>query len=82
MAIQLQSINFWVKFINFDPLLSPCAWLVKWHNCNLVNNSIIDITEKLSLFCNFRASSSITALAVLRVFFESFDYFKCIVLNA
>ena len=53
-----------VKFINFDPLLSPCAWLVKWHNCDLVNNSIVDITEKFSLFCNFRASCSITAPAV------------------
>ena len=53
-----------MKFISFNSLLSPCAWLVKWHNCELVNNSISDITEKFSLFCNFRASHNITAPAV------------------
>ena len=62
------SINFLVKFINFDPLLSPCAWLVKWHKCISVIYIIMAITEKFYLFCNFRASCRITAPAVLRLF--------------
>ena len=81
MAIQLHSINFLLKFITFDPLLSPHAWLVKWHNCDLVNNSITDITEKFSLFCNCRASSSITAPAVFEWFKTVLTIFYCIALN-
>ena len=53
-----------VKFISFNPLLPPCAWLVKCHNCELVNNSISDIREKFSLFCNFTTSHNISAPAV------------------
>ena len=65
---KIHSINFLVKFIHFDPLLSPCAWLVKWHKCISVNYVIMGITEKFYLFCNFRASCSITAPAVLNLF--------------
>ena len=34
-------INFLVKFIYFDPLLSPCAWLVKWHKYIIANYTIM-----------------------------------------
>ena len=64
MTKQISRINSLVKFISFESLLSPCAWLVKWHNCELVNNSVSDITEKFSLFCNFSASRSIATLTV------------------
>ena len=64
MTKQISRINSLVKFTSFKSLLSPCAWLVKWHNCELVNNSISDITEKFSLFCNFSASHSIATPAV------------------
>ena len=53
-----------VKCISFESLLSPCAWLVKWHNCKSVNDSVSDITEEFSLFCNFSASRSITTPVV------------------
>ena len=53
-----------MKCICFESLLSPCAWLVKWHNCKCVNDSVSDIIEKFSLFCNFSASHSITTPAV------------------
>ena len=51
--------------MSFISLLSPCAWLVKWHNCKCWNDSVSDITEKFSLFCNFSASRSITTPAVI-----------------
>ena len=52
---KIHSINFLVKFMNFDPLLSPCAWLVKWHKCISVNYVIMGITEKFDLFYNFKS---------------------------
>ena len=70
MTKQISRINSLVKFISFESLLSPCAWLVKWHNCELVHNSISDITEKFSLFCNFSASRSIATPAVNFVFYS------------
>ena len=64
---------FLVKFMNFDPLLSPCPWLVKWHKCISVNYVIMGITEKFYLFCNFRASCSMIAPAVLKLFWTCFE---------
>ena len=49
--------------MSFESLLSPCAWLVKWHNCKCLK-WVSDITEKFSLFCNFSASRNITTPAV------------------
>ena len=51
---KVYSINFSVKFEYLNFLLSSCAWLVKWHNCNMTNCIIMGITEKF--FCNFRTS--------------------------
>ena len=69
---KISSINFWVKFASFY-ILSPCAWLVKWHNCIMTNCVNMGITEELFV----EAVCSKTAPAVFRVVFihlECFPY--------
>ena len=65
-----------MKCICFESLLSPCAWLVKWHNCKCVNDSVSDITKKFSLFCNFSASRSITTQLLILGYYY-YWYWNC-----
>ena len=60
----LSQINYLVSILEWKLdilvfLVFSCAWLVKWHNCNLTNIDIVGITKKLFMFCHCRTSHSI-----------------------
>ena len=61
---KILGINFLVKFIYFDPLLSPCAWLVKWHKYIIAIFDIMGITERV-----------LTVLAVLILLLLSYPWY-------